>query len=113
RKALDDMIAAVLATAGAEAWIAKLQAAGIPCGRINTVSQALADPHAAARGMVRTMQHPTAGEVRTLGIPFRFSATPASIRRPPPTLSQHTDEVLASLGYSAAQIEQLRRERIV
>ena len=113
RQALDALIVAVLAGADAATWIARLQDAGIPCGRINTVSQALADPHAAAREMVRTMAHPTAGEVRSLGIPFRFSDTPASIRRPPPTLSEHTDEVLAGLGYTAEQIEALRRERIV
>jgi formyl-CoA transferase/CoA:oxalate CoA-transferase len=113
RQALDAMLAAVLQGADAATWIAKLQQAGIPCGRINTVSQALADPHAAARDMIRTLDHPAAGEFRTLGIPFRFSATPASIRRPPPMLSQHTDEVLAGLGYSANEIEALKRDRVV
>jgi crotonobetainyl-CoA:carnitine CoA-transferase CaiB-like acyl-CoA transferase len=113
RQALDAMIAGVLKGADAETWIDRLRAAGIPCGRINSVSQALADPHAQAREMLRTLAHPSAGDVRTLGIPFRFSDTPASIRRPPPTLSQHTDQVLADLGYSAAQIEALRRDRIV
>lgn len=113
RQALDGMIAAVLEDADAATWIAKLQQAGIPCGRINTASQALADPHAAAREMIRTLDHPAAGEVRTLGIPFRFSDTPASIRRPPPMLSQHTDEVLAGLGYTAGEIESLRRDRVV
>ena len=111
--ALDAMIASVLKTADGQLWIDKLQAAGIPCGRINTVAQALADPHTSAREMVRTLEHPSAGEVRTLGIPFRFSATPASIRRPPPSLSQHTHEVLAGLGYTADEIENLRRDGIV
>ena len=113
RHALDAMISEVLKSADAESWIARLRTNGIPCGRINAVSQALADPHTQAREMVRTFEHPKAGSVRTVGIPFRFSETPASIRRPPPTLSQHTDEVLASLGYSAGQIEALRRDRIV
>lgn len=113
RQVLDGMIADVLRRESAQSWIARLQAAGIPCGRINSVSQALADPHTAAREMVRTMEHPTAGTVRTLGIPFRFSATPASIRRPPPLLSQHTDEVLAELGYTAQEIARLRAERVV
>jgi crotonobetainyl-CoA:carnitine CoA-transferase CaiB-like acyl-CoA transferase len=113
RQALDPMIAGALESAGAETWIERLRQAGIPCGRINTVAQALADPHTQARAMVRTLTHPTAGDVRTLGIPFRFGDTPASIRRPPPTLSQHTDEVLADLGYAAAEIEALRRGGIV
>jgi crotonobetainyl-CoA:carnitine CoA-transferase CaiB-like acyl-CoA transferase len=113
RQALDAMIAAVLEGADAQTWITKLQQAGIPCGRINSVSQALADPHAAAREMISTFEHPAAGEVRTLGIPFRFSATPASIRRPAPLLSEHTDEVLTGLGYTAVEIEALKRDRIV
>jgi succinate---hydroxymethylglutarate CoA-transferase len=113
REALDGMIADVLKSADAQHWIDKLQAGGIPCGRINTVAQALADPHTSAREMVRTLTHPGAGEVRTLGIPFRFGATPASIRRPPPSLSQHTGEVLAGLGYTADEIEALRRDGIV
>jgi crotonobetainyl-CoA:carnitine CoA-transferase CaiB-like acyl-CoA transferase len=113
RKTLDAMIAGVLQGAGGQSWIERLRLAGIPCGRINSVAQALADPHTQARDMVRTLTHPTAGEVRTLGIPFRFSDTPASIRRPPPTLSQHTDEVLADLGYADAAIEALKRDGIV
>jgi len=113
RLALDGMIAGVLRGAGADEWIRRLREAGIPCGRINTVSQALADPHTQAREMVGTMEHPSAGAVRTLGIPFRFSDTPASIRRPPPMLSQHTEEVLAGLGYTAEQVAALKRDRIV
>ena len=114
RQVLDPMIAAVLAGDQAEAWIDRLRAAGIPCGRINSVAQALADPHTAARDMVRTISHPSAGEIRSLGIPFRFSATPASIRRAPPTLSQHTDEVLREvLGYDAERLAALRRDGVI
>ncbi len=93
RDQLDAAIAEMLRSAPAAAWIEKLGAAGIPCGRINSVAQALSDPHAIAREMVRTVQHPTAGELKMLGIPFRFSDTPPSIRRAPPTLGQHTCSV--------------------
>jgi crotonobetainyl-CoA:carnitine CoA-transferase CaiB-like acyl-CoA transferase len=114
RQALDGMITDVLKQAGAESWIEKLRAGGIPCGRINSVAQALSDPHTAAREMVRTVCHPTAGEMRTLGMPFRFSATPTSIRRAPPTLSQHTDEVLRDeLGYTAERLAVLRRDGVI
>jgi succinate--hydroxymethylglutarate CoA-transferase len=114
RADLDAMITEALQKGDAASWIVRLQQAGIPCGRINSVAQALADPQADAREMVRTMEHPTAGTVKTLGIPFRFSDTPASIRRAPPTLSQHTDEVLAEeLGYSAEEIAALRAAGIV
>jgi len=114
RDALDAMIADVLRAEGAETWLAKLTAAGIPCGRINSVAQALNDPHTAAREMVRTMKHPTAGELRMLGIPFRFSATPASLRRPPPTLGQHTEQVLREeLGLTPERIAELRAAKII
>jgi formyl-CoA transferase len=114
RESLDSMIAEVLAGDGAEGWLAKLAAAGIPCGRINSVAQALNDPHTAAREMVRAVKHPTAGDLKVLGIPFRFSATPASVRRPPPTLGQHTEQVLRDeLGLSAERIAALRTEKII
>jgi len=114
REALDPLIAEVLRGDSADAWIAKLRAAGVPCGRINTVSEALGDAHTAAREMVVSLEHPAAGEVKALGIPFRMAGTPASIRRPPPTLGQHTDEVLQEeLGYSAERISALRREGVI
>jgi succinate--hydroxymethylglutarate CoA-transferase len=114
REALDAMITAALRQDGAQVWIERLTAAGIPCGRINSVAQALAAPHAVAREMVRTVRHPTAGEVKMLGIPFRLHGTPASIRRPPPTLGQHTEQVLRDeLGLSDARIAELRAEKII
>jgi crotonobetainyl-CoA:carnitine CoA-transferase CaiB-like acyl-CoA transferase len=114
RHALDPAIAAILGAAVAQDWIAKLSAAGIPCGRINSVAQALDDPHTVAREMVRTVQHPTAGEVRMVGIPFRFSDTPASVRRAPPTLGQHTEQILREmLELSDARINELRAEKVI
>ena len=114
RDALDDLIKAELKREGAETWISKLMAAGIPCGRINSVAQALAAPHAIAREMVTAVEHPTAGTVKMLGIPFRFSDTPASIRRAPPLLGQHTEAVLREeLGFSDARITALRKEKVI
>jgi succinate---hydroxymethylglutarate CoA-transferase len=114
REALDALITAELKREGAEQWIEKLMAAGIPCGRINSVAQALAAPHALARDMVTEVEHPTAGKVKMLGIPFRFSDTPASIRRAPPLLGQHTEAVLREeLGFSDARIAELRKEKVV
>lgn len=114
RDALDAMIKQELQREGAESWIEKLTKAGIPCGRINSVAQALAAPHAIAREMVTSVEHPVAGHVKMLGIPFRFSDTPASIRRPPPTLGQHTEAVLRDeLGYSDARIAELRKEKVI
>ena len=61
----------------ADAWLDKLKAAGVPCGTINSVAQALDDPHTAAREMVETVEHPTVGALKMLGIPFKFTDTPA------------------------------------
>jgi crotonobetainyl-CoA:carnitine CoA-transferase CaiB-like acyl-CoA transferase len=114
RDALDAAIVEIMATAPAADWISKLGAAGIPCGRINSVAQALSDAHTVAREMVRTVQHSTAGEVKMLGIPFRFSDTPASVRRAPPTLGQHTEQVLRDmLGLSEVRIDELRAEKVI
>ena len=114
REAIDALITAELKREGAEHWIEQLTAAGIPCGRINSVAQALAAPHAIAREMVTSVEHPTAGTVKMLGIPFRFSDTPPSIRRAPPLLGQHTEAVLREeLGFSDARIDALRQEKII
>ena len=89
-------------------WSADLEAKGIPCVPINSVAEALASPQTTARGMVTTVEHPTAGELDLTGVPFRMFGTPAVIRRPPPTLGQHSREVLAGeLGLDAAAISEL------
>ena len=114
RETLDGLIAQALKGGRSAAWIEKLRAAGVPCGPINSVAEALTDPHTLARDMVRTVKHPTAGDLKMVGIPFRFSGTPAKIRRAPPLLGQHTEEVLgAELGLSAERIAQLRAEKVV
>jgi formyl-CoA transferase len=114
REALDDLIAQTLKGGKTAAWIEKLRAAGVPCGPINSVAEALNDPHTLARDMVRTVRHPTVGDLKMTGIPFRLNGTPAMIRRAPPLLGQHTEEVLGTeLGLSAARIAQLRTEKVI
>jgi succinate---hydroxymethylglutarate CoA-transferase len=111
---LDGAIADTLATDTADAWLAKLKAAGVPCGRINSVAEALADPQTEARAMVETVQHPTIGDLKLVGMPYKFSGTPASVRRPPPTLGEHTDEILTGeLGLDAAAVAALRAEKVI
>jgi succinate---hydroxymethylglutarate CoA-transferase len=114
RDTLDSAIEGILEARSAEEWLDKLTSAGIPCGKINSVAEALGSPHARAREMVRTVEHPTAGEVKMPGIPFRFSDTPASVRRAPPTLGQHTEEILRDvLKVSDAGIEELRTAKVI
>jgi crotonobetainyl-CoA:carnitine CoA-transferase CaiB-like acyl-CoA transferase len=77
------------------------------------VPEALEHPQVAAREMVVELEHPVAGKLKTLGSPLKLSGNPASIRCPPPTLGQHTDEVLAELGMNAQEIVSLREKGIV
>jgi succinate--hydroxymethylglutarate CoA-transferase len=114
RELVDGMIADALKRGATDAWIARLQAAGVPCGRINSVAQAFNDPHTAARRMVETVEHPTLGALKLPGTPFKFNDTPTSVRRAPPTLGQHTDEILRNeLGYDDRKIAALRAEKVI
>jgi crotonobetainyl-CoA:carnitine CoA-transferase CaiB-like acyl-CoA transferase len=114
RAVIDGLINEALAQDDADAWLGKLMAVGVPCGRINTVADALDDPHTQARDMIETVEHPTIGALKMLGIPFKLSDTACSVRRAPPTLGQHNDEILAGeLGLDASAIAELRRDKIV
>ena len=114
RATLDPLIAQTLKTDVADVWVSKLKAAGVPCGRINSVSAALDDEHTKARRMVETVEHPTIGELKVIGIPFKMSGTPTSIRRAPPTLGQHTEDILCGeLGLTRERVAELRTKKII
>ena len=115
RDRLVPKVEAVTRTRGTAAWMEALEAAGVPCAPVNSVDQVFADPQVQTRGMQIRMPHPLAGEdVRLVGSPIRLSGTPVSYRRPPPTLGQHTDEVLAEvLGLGEDERNALREEGVI
>jgi crotonobetainyl-CoA:carnitine CoA-transferase CaiB-like acyl-CoA transferase len=114
RSAIDGAIAAVLATDSAANWLTRLKAVGVPCGRINSVAEALADPQTAARRMIETVRHPTVGELKLVGAPYKLSGTPAAVRRPPPLLGEHTEDILRhDLGLDDDAIATLRAEEVI
>lgn len=113
RNELIPLLEQVFATQDADYWLARLRAADIPCGPINEVDEALADPQIIARGMIVEQIHTTAGPVRSLGNPVHLSDTPVSYRLPPPALGQHTGEVLGSLGYTPEAIAALHAQGAV
>jgi crotonobetainyl-CoA:carnitine CoA-transferase CaiB-like acyl-CoA transferase len=102
-----------LSTRDTEDWVALLQEAGVPAGPIRDYAQSCADPHTVAREMVVELDHPTEGRIKTLGIPLKLSQTPGGIRRPPPGLGEHTDEILAAAGYSVEEIQIMRTQGVV
>ena len=115
RERLVANLEAITRTRGTAAWMEALEAAGVPCAPVNTMDQVFADPQVQARGMEIRMPHPLAGEdVRLVGSPIRLSRTPVSYRCAPPTLGEHTDEVLAQvLDLSEDEREALREEGVI
>ena len=89
------------------AWLEVLEAAEVPCGPINDVPAAFASPQAVARGMTVDVDHPVLGAVRQVAPPFHLSHTPASVRTAPPSLGEHSAEILAELGYDEAAVRRL------
>ncbi len=94
-------------------WLALLDGAGIPCGPIYTVDQVVADPQVCARGMVAQVEHSEYGKINVLGFPIKFSETPGRIATAPPTLGEHTDEVLKTLGLTDAELAKLWADRAI
>ena len=81
----------------------------MPCGILNDYAAVMDDPHLRARDFIIEVDHPRAGRTRATGFPVRLSATPAQLQRPAPILGQHTAEILASLGLSDDEIDDLRQ----
>lgn len=88
-------------------WLERLEAEGVPSGPVYDLAQVYADPHVQAREMVVTRPHPTAGDVRMIGVPVKLSRTPGGVYRAAPRLGEHTAEVLAELGLPAGKIAAL------
>ncbi|MGH3389386.1 MAG: CaiB/BaiF CoA transferase family protein, partial [Actinomadura sp.] len=113
REELTAELESVLRHRDTEEWVTLLLEAGVPAGPILDYQQVCADPHTLAREMVITMDHPTEGTVRGLGIPIKMSGTPGRVRRPAPLLGEHADELLAAAGFTAEETRELRESGAV
>ena len=102
--AIEGVVGAWVKERTAEAVVALMDRAGVPCAKVATMAEVVANPQLRARGQLVDVQHPSAGRFTTHGVSFRLSDTPASIRRPPPRLDEHREEILCEwLGEAAPQ----------
>ncbi len=109
RPALAGLIEALTATRPRRHWLELFDANDVPCGPINNYEEVVRDPQVLAREMVREVDHPTLGRLRSLGSPVKMSETPPDPVRRAPLLGEHTDEVLRQADYSEEEIAALRR----
>jgi crotonobetainyl-CoA:carnitine CoA-transferase CaiB-like acyl-CoA transferase len=113
RAELIDILSGLTRKQTTQYWVDGLEAAGLPCGPVNTIDRVFDDAHVRHRRMTISMEHP-AGATPLIGSPLKLSGTPVSFRRPPPTLGQHTDEVLERiLKLGAGEREALRKSGVI
>ena len=113
RAACVETLSEIFETKTVAEWVEVISDAGVPCGPINTVSQVINDAQVQARNMIVDMPHPNVPDLRVPNSPLKLEATPSSIRRPPPLLGEHNEELLAEQGYDAAKISELRDKGVI
>ena len=113
RDQLVPLLAEVMARRGTREWLEVLEEEGLPCGPINNLEQVFSHPQVEARDMKIEMAHPLSGTVTLVGSPLKLSESPVSYRLAPPLLGEHTEGILGELGYTASDIEALRKDGIV
>jgi crotonobetainyl-CoA:carnitine CoA-transferase CaiB-like acyl-CoA transferase len=113
RKAMNEELDKVLVTRPSAEWIEILNKAGVPSGPILNVKQVFEDPQVKHLGLAQPVRHSERGEIRVQGLPATLSRTPGAVRRGAPVHGEHTDEILAEIGYSREEIARLRRDGVV
>ena len=114
RDDIEQKITSVLLTKSVKTWLDLFEDHGIPCSKINSVSEALESTQAKVNKMVLAQDHPTVGKFRTLGIPYSFSQTPAKMSLAPPLLGADTDDILTKIiGLETKEIEKLRNDGVL
>jgi crotonobetainyl-CoA:carnitine CoA-transferase CaiB-like acyl-CoA transferase len=113
RQAMDSILNGLFLKRPVAEWIRCITQAEVPCGPINTVDLIAADPQVTHLGTLQQIAHPSIPDLKLCASPIDFSRTPGAIQSPPPLHGQHTDEILAQLGYNADGIRELREKEVV
>ena len=113
RELLVPMLEDLLRSRGKAEWLAAFEAAKVPCGAINDLAEVFDDPQVRARGLRQRVPHPLNDGLELVASPLRLSATPVQLRRPPPLLGQHTDEVLAEIGIDVVERDRFRASGLI
>ena len=113
RERINAIVGGKLAMHGTAHWVDVLNAAGVPAGPVHAVADVFADPQILAQNMIMDVEHPGHGPVRMLGFPMKFADQPCEVRLPAPGLGEHSDEVLAEIGYSGDERAVLRGKGVI
>jgi crotonobetainyl-CoA:carnitine CoA-transferase CaiB-like acyl-CoA transferase len=113
RQELESRLEAAIAQHDREPLLKLLEEAGVPVTPVNTVDQVLNDAQTVSRSVIRRMKHPKLGDIPVVSMPVAFSGMEPGVRRHAPMRGEHTDEVLAEIGYSATDIAALRAKHAV
>jgi crotonobetainyl-CoA:carnitine CoA-transferase CaiB-like acyl-CoA transferase len=113
RAEITELLAKVFRDRSTADWVATLDAAGVPCGPINDIAKVFADPQVQARGMRIDIEHAQGVNAPLVRNPMRFSQTQLEFNIAPPTLGQHSDEILRGIGRSGAEIAELKKSGVV
>ena len=106
-------LSALFAQKNTAHWVDLIVEAGVPCGPINTVSDVVSNPQVLARNMIAEVDHPKVPNLRFPASPLKLTDSPATIRRVPPMLGQHNDEILEEAGYSPEKIADLKERGVL
>jgi crotonobetainyl-CoA:carnitine CoA-transferase CaiB-like acyl-CoA transferase len=110
----EEVLAKWAATKTAEEIVAVVRGAGLPCAKVASIDEVVANPQVRHRGMLVEVEHPTAGKVPMQGLNIHFSDTPKQIRRPPPLLGQHNEEIYGRwLGLAPSEVARLKADGVI
>jgi crotonobetainyl-CoA:carnitine CoA-transferase CaiB-like acyl-CoA transferase len=114
RAELSALLEEIFAGQTADEWLSDFREAGLPCGPINQIDEVFDHPQVGPRELILESEHPTAGDLKLTGFPYKLSATPPSLRLPPPKLGEHNEEIIVGLlGYDQGKLQEFQVTNVI